>query len=233
MNHSEGCTICGEELEYSQEPFIVQCQLCERRFESDVRCVSGHFVCDACHRLGAIEYIERFCVQSSVTDPLELAISLMKHPTVKMHGPEHHYLVPAVLISAYYNRIHKPEKKKLKLRIARKRAEIIPGGYCGSHGACGAGIGTGVFMSVITESTPLKKEEWKWSNRLTSEALLKISEHGGPRCCKRDSFIAIEEAVRFLREKTEVEIPLKKISCSFYGSNKECLLDQCSYFPGS
>jgi hypothetical protein len=32
-----------------------------------------------------------------------MALNLMKNPQIKMHGPEHHFLVPAVLLAAYYN----------------------------------------------------------------------------------------------------------------------------------
>ncbi len=35
---------------------------------------------------------------------MALAIRLMRLPAVKMHGPEHHFLVPAVLLAAYLER---------------------------------------------------------------------------------------------------------------------------------
>jgi hypothetical protein len=47
--------------------------------------------------------IEKVCIHSESTKPVQLAISLMNAPTVAMHGPEHHFLVPAVLLTAKNN----------------------------------------------------------------------------------------------------------------------------------
>ena len=68
-----------------------------------------------------------------------------------------------------------------------RRGGEVPGGACGFWGACGAGISTGMFMSIITGSTPLQTDAWGLSNQMTAAALAKIGEVGGPRCCKRDS----------------------------------------------
>ena len=40
---------------------------------------------------------------------------------------------------------------------------------------------------------------------MTGRALQAIGEVGGPRCCRRDSFLAIREAVRFTKEKLGVD----------------------------
>jgi len=77
----------------------------------------------------------------------------MKNPKIKMHGPEHHFLVPAVLLSAYYNKKKDSRKKEDKIKEARKRAEKILGGFCGSHGICGAAMvampETGVLHQLL------------------------------------------------------------------------------------
>lgn len=39
---------------------------------------------------------------------------------------------------------------------------------------------------------------------MTSKALKVISENGGPRFCKRNSYLAVIEAVDFLEENIEV-----------------------------
>lgn len=232
MSFSEGCSICGEELVYTQEFSEKQCSYCGSSQESNVECPIGHFICDDCHRSSAFQLIETYCNQSRLTDPLEMAVFLMRNPVVKMHGPEHHFLVPAVLIAAYYNQKDDSHKKKYKLAIARKRAESVPGGYCGSHGTCGAAIGSGIFVSIITGSTPLSEEEWTLSNRMTSEALMDIANQGGPRCCKRDSFTSIKKAVVFLEENFDTRLPVKDIHCEFSSRNKQCKFDDCMYYPG-
>ena len=231
MEYSEGCIICGEELKYSQEISEKICSYCGMLQESNAECPLGHFICDNCHRSSGFELIENFCRHSHSNDPMEMAVHLMKNPVIKMHGPEHHYLVPAVLVAAYYNYLNDPATKIKKLAIARKRAESVPGGYCGTHGACGAAIGAGIFVSLITGSTPLSEEEWSAGNRITGESLIEIARHGGPRCCKRDSFLVIHKAVEYLDKSLQVELPSTDVTCQFSHRNKQCRFDDCLFYP--
>ena len=69
-------------------------------------------------------------------------------------------------------------------------------------------------MSIVTKSTPLASKAWGLSNQMTGQALTAIGKNGGPRCCKRDSYLAIREAVRFTKEKLNVEMELDEIKCS-------------------
>jgi hypothetical protein len=154
----------------------------------------------------------------------------MKNPQIKMHGPEHHFLVPAVLLTSYYNFTNENKLLSEKVQVAKKRSKNILGGFCGYYGTCGAGIGTGIFMSIIQDSTPLSVEEWKLSNLLTASSLKCIADQGGPRCCKRDSFLTIEETVDFLEEHLDITIPSSKIKCTFSDMNKECKLAACKYY---
>ena len=131
------CLICSTELIYRTSTGTFNCSLCGRLFESEVCCQQGHFVCDACHASSANDLIEMICAQSQALNPVELAIDLMRSPAIKMHGPEHHYLVPAVLLTVYYNKTNQNDEKERKLRVARQRAENVLGGFCGFYGACG------------------------------------------------------------------------------------------------
>ena len=228
-----GCLICGGELVYGRTGEEAECLFCGRKFMTDVRCENGHFICDECHSRKAADVITAFCINTDLTDPLEIALFLMRHPGLHMHGPEHHYLVPAALITAYYNKTGDTGKKEESLKKALSRSEHIKGGFCGTHGSCGAGIGTGIFMSIITGSTPLSKEAWSLSNRMTATALMAIAEYGGPRCCKRDTYIAILEAVRFLEENCGISLAVSgDICCEFSGMNRECLKEGCPFWCG-
>jgi hypothetical protein len=230
--HSEGCGVCGEELVYSQDQFRKQCVYCEAEFMSNVECPQGHFICDDCHRSPANAFIQRYCTTCQGTDPMKMAVEIMRNPVIKMHGPEHHFLVPAVLIASYYNFRNEKGEKRSKLAIARKRSEIVPGGFCGTHGACGAALGVGIFTSIITGATPLSEKEWSRSNQGTSESLAAIASMGGPRCCKRDTFIAIKKAVEFIRVQFDSPLPESDVVCEFYERNKQCLFDDCTFYPG-
>lgn len=232
MDHRSGCLICGKEIAYLKNKKKQQCLYCLETYESDVICIDGHFVCDKCHSLPANDLIEQTCINSKLEDPLELSLILMKNPKIKMHGPEHHFLVPAVLLSAYYNKKEDYRKKENKIKESRNRAEKILGGFCGSHGICGAAVGTGIFISLITDATPLSEKEWKLSNQITAENLLSIADYGGPRCCKRDTFLAIIGAVKFLRKHFEFTMNIDKdIHCEFTKLNKECKKTDCMFYP--
>jgi hypothetical protein len=71
--------------------------------DTHIRCPEGHFVCDDCHRQDSLKAIESICLQSDSRDPVALALEIMRLPFVPMHGPEHHALVPTVLVAAYRN----------------------------------------------------------------------------------------------------------------------------------
>ena len=231
MEYKSGCLICGKELAYQGNYEKVECYYCNETYDMNVKCINGHFVCDRCHSLSANELIERFCVNTELGDPIEIVLILMRNHKIKMHGPEHHFLVPAVLLASYYNLKNDDKKKIEKIKRAKKRAKYLLGGFCGHYGACAAGVGTGVFISLITEATPLSKQEWKLSNMMTSKSLLSIANVGGPRCCKRTVFLSVTEAVNFLDENFGVKININKnLRCEFSSLNKECLREECPFY---
>ncbi|MDY6820865.1 MAG: DUF5714 domain-containing protein [Deferribacterota bacterium] len=230
MAFKTGCIICGSELVYKDNIEKVQCYFCGEETKSNVICINGHFICDKCHSLKANEFIQRICVNSKIKDPLELASQIMEHQKVNMHGPEHHFLVPAVLLATYYNAIGKTGEKETKIIEAKRRAKNVLGGFCGFYGSCGAAIGAGIFMSIITNSTPLSKEGWSLSNKITALCLNSIAEAGGPRCCKRNTFIALIEAINFINKNLNVSMNYNKMVCNFTSLNKECLKINCPFY---
>jgi len=233
VEQRSGCLCCGKEVLYLDQPESLPCMYCKGVFLTQARCVDSHFICDACHALPAFDLIERFTVASTSTSPLEMAVALMRSSSVKMHGPEHHFLVPAVLLSAAYNVRGEPAEKGKRIALARQRAEHVLGGFCGFYGSCGAAVGTGIFMSVMTGATPLSREEWRLSNLMTSQSLRTIAEAGGPRCCKRNSFLAIREALRFTKDRFGLDLGALSdpVKCEFFSLNKECRKVECPFYP--
>lgn len=232
LDHRTGCLVCGEELVYEKQTDQLECFYCKQVYDSNAKCKNGHYVCDRCHSLPAMELIESYCIASKSESPLELALTLMRNPNIKMHGPEHHFLVPAVLLASYYNIKQDYGEKATKIRMAKKRAEQILGGFCGFYGTCGAAVGTGIFLSLITDATPLSAAEWKLVNLVTAKSLLTVAEHGGPRCCKRNTFLALLEAANFVKEHFGVSFEIsKELKCEFYPLNNECLQQNCLFHP--
>ena len=155
------CEICGEQLKLTtslEDITQASCYFCKKNEETQVICPKGHYICDTCHSKGAIEIIEKFCEKTDLVDPFEIADHIMKHPNFKVYGPEHHVLVPAAILTSLKNlKIKNPEGNKLKFGHVLegiRRARKIPGGWCGYYGSCGAGMGSGVAISVFLRATP-------------------------------------------------------------------------------
>lgn len=231
MAYTSGCFLCGKDLLYFDEKKTLACGLCGKEFESDAACVDGHYICDDCHGRKGFASILSAALAAETSNPTAIANLMMADESVNMHGPEHHFLVPAALLAAYAKAGGEIDLEK-SLVMAAQRAKNVPGGVCGFWGSCGAAIGAGIFMSIASGSTPLKQEEWSWSNLMTSRCLENISRHGGPRCCKRNTYLAIETASEVCREKLGVELAnFPDIRCTHFARNKNCKLKNCRYFP--
>ena len=101
MNNEE-CLICGAPLEYLQESVLMECCLCHKKQQSLTRCVHGHYVCDECHSEG-LDTLLSVCLHETSKDPIAIVRKLMAQPFCHMHGPEHHTMVGAALLTAYKN----------------------------------------------------------------------------------------------------------------------------------
>lgn len=244
------CLICGGKLMYFTEKREMTCYICGKKFKSNACCKSGHFVCDECHEEKALENIVSLCLSETCSNPIDIICMLMNRPEVYMHGPEHHVLVGAALLSAYFNATSSPlttcfaeENTKedsndmtleSSLREMLSRGKSVPGGTCGFWGMCGAALSAGIFMSIITKTTPLSEESWGHCMMLTSRILCEIGKIGGPRCCKRGAFISIRETAVFIKENLGIDMEMPdKIICSFYENNNECLAVNCPFFPNN
>jgi hypothetical protein len=186
-------------------------------------------VCDGCHARGAFAVISAICASADNDDPYRIALEIMRSPAVHMHGPEHHVIVGSALAAAYCNATGQSEKLGNYLAIIEKRGKKVPGGTCGFWGACGAGIGVGIFLSVVLGNTPLKGDIYGLCNRLTARCLSVIGDIGGPRCCKRNVGLAIREAVAFVRENLAVGMLEPHIACEFSARNRECIGARCPF----
>ena len=224
---NEECLICKAPLEYLNTDEEMECELCHKKQSSKTRCVNGHFVCDECHTSGMDEIIS-ICFKSKSKNPIEILEKMMSMPSCHMHGPEHHTMVGSALLTAYTNAGGNIDLKTALYEM-QKRGKQVPGGVCGFWGACGAGVSTGMYVSIVLKATPLAKEAWGLSNQMTARALNAIGKNGGPRCCKRDSYLAIIEAVKFTEDKLGIKMKTDNIVCSRSHLNNQCLQEECPF----
>lgn len=96
------CLICKAPLEYLQEDVTVVCAICHKEEMTKIRCIQGHYVCDDCHMAG-MDSILGLCLAERSKDPIGILEGMMSMPFCHMHGPEHHVMVGAALLTAYHN----------------------------------------------------------------------------------------------------------------------------------
>lgn len=226
----EECLICKAPLEYFTQDRLMECVLCHKKEWSKTQCTEGHFVCSDCHTQG-MDSIFGICLEETSSDPVAILEKMMAMPFCHMHGPEHHVMVGAALLSAYKNAGGQIDLQKALGEMYR-RGKAVPGGSCGFWGACGAGISAGQFLSIVTEATPLSIAPWGLSNQMTAKALESIGKNGGPRCCKRDSYLAILAAIQFVEEQLHIQMEMSMPICTRSHQNNQCIGNRCPFFGG-
>jgi hypothetical protein len=241
------CGVCATPLIYASLPETLICTLCGGAHETLIWCPNGHFVCDACHGRSAREVLAEVVSADPPPDPGDLLERAMAHPAISMHGPEHHAIVPAVVVAAACSAVSNTANGEIGMpsaagpttplsiaedavRRSADRGSKVPGGWCGYYGTCGAAVGVGIAVSVITQATPLKGRERSLALAATSAALERMHD-GAPRCCKRASRTAVAVAVGFLREQLGVELaePMH-VQCVYSRRNAQCPRERCPYF---
>jgi hypothetical protein len=157
----------------------------------------------------------------------------MKHHNFKLYGPEHHVLTPAVILTSLRNNgIKKVNGEVITLfdiKEAIRRASKIPGGWCGFYGSCGAGMGSGITISILTGATPSTDIQRSLANEMTSKSLAKIADNL-EHCCKRSVKLAICETLDFIKEKFNIDLDYQYKKCDFSDVNEKCEKEKCSFY---
>ncbi len=228
-----GCIVCGAPLKEYPDARELTCELCGKTFSANMECENGHYVCDDCHRSGAVESVYDLVKDCTSTDPVEILNILMDQPETHANGPEHHQLVGCAMATAYANAGGNIDLEKTIAEII-KRGGQLPGGTCGLWGTCGAASSCGIFLSVVLSQTPLHGTHYSDVNRQVSRALNAIAEIGGPRCCKRNGYLSLMQSVAYTNAVTGSHMTLPEhITCHYSQNNKQCLHENCPFFPGS
>lgn len=170
------------------------------------------------------------CLQETSKNPTEIFHKIAKQEFIRMHGPEHHILDGAALLTAFYNAGGNVDLPQILEELMRRGLQM-PGATCGQWGVCGAVSSMGAALAIIDGTGPLSTDgTWGEHMKFTSKALGAIAEVGGPRCCKRDAFLAFSEAIDFVNEKYDVTLEKTEIKCEFSGKNQQCIGTRCPFY---
>ena len=170
------------------------------------------------------------CLQEKSTNPIDIFYNIAQMDFVRIHGPEHHVLDGAALLTAFYNAGGNIDLQN-SLNELMKRGLQMPGATCGMWGVCGAVSSMGAALSIIDGTGPLTSDSsWGKHMEFTSKALQCLSQVGGPRCCKRDAFLSFQKAIQYINENYNIELQNKKIECSFSEKNEQCIKEKCPFY---
>ena len=226
--HSD-CLVCGSELRYFTSDRQLSCYYCGQEKSANASCQHAHFVCDACHQHKGVAVIKKICTEAATADMITLMKKIRKQPAFSMHGPEHHAMVPGIILSAYRARGGKVGKKDILSAI--DRGSKVPGGVCGFWGSCGAAVGAGIAFAVIVEATPLTPKKRQMAQGVTARILTKIAGITAGRCCQRETVLALQEVAAMSAEIFDVGLVADDVmACSQYPMNRECVRKACPFW---
>ncbi|KFL34910.1 MULTISPECIES: radical SAM protein [unclassified Sulfurospirillum] len=227
QNHN--CMVCSSELVYKATLEEATCSYCGSISHQSVTCKEGHYVCDACHSKEALAVIEHLCATSQERDMLKLFRQIREHPSIPKHGPEHHAMVPVIIVTAYKNSGGKLPENALKAAISR--GSSVMGGACGFLGICGAASGVGIGFAILLEASPVAKKARSTAQKVTYAVLGKIAEYEAARCCHREVWTALNIASSlsetFLHVKLLAE---RETKCDQKKFNQYCYGKACPIF---
>ena len=226
-NFKSGCLICGEKLIIENKAKEYTCFICNKKFISSTICKNNHYVCDDCHT-NCGEFIN-LLLNAKESNPTKLFSQIENLDSVHMHGPEHHIIVPCILLTAYKNSGGNIDLNSA-IETALQRGKQVPGGTWGFFGACGAAVGAGIYASIITNASPLNSESWYKPQKLVARVINRISQEGAVRCCKRTSRHAILESIDWTKEYLNINLDKSDFFCTLSPNNKECLLENCPFY---
>ena len=170
------------------------------------------------------------CLYEKSKNPIDVFYNIAQMDFVRMHGPEHHVLDGAALLTAFYNAGGQIDLQT-SLDELMKRGLQMPGATCGMWGVCGAVSSMGAALSIIDGTGPLSLDaSWGKHMEFTSKALHSLAQVGGPRCCKRAAFLSFQKSIQYVNENYKVKLEESNIECRFSVRNEQCIKEQCPFY---
>ena len=176
-------------------------------------------------------WVRDVCLEWKGDDPADLLERLMGDCRCATFGPVHHYLVGAALLTCAWDGSGGRDFGHVLDELS-ERASCVPGASCAKWGVCGAAASCGMAFALLAGNSPLRPEGWSEGQLMVADILRGIAEAGAPRCCKRDSRIAVAIAVPWFNGHlgTHMTTGEETPACGVSGANSACLGRACPYF---
>lgn len=183
----------------------------------------------------SLDWVKSACFawleEGAGADAGELLERLMADENCPAFGPAHHALVGAALLACSWRAVGKGELGDA-LDELFDRASCVPGAACAKWGVCGAAASCGMAFAILSGNAPLKKEGWGEGQCMVAQILAAIADAGAPRCCKRDSRIAVRVASSWFNDQLHAGLvesePVR--GCVVCKQNSACLGSGCPFF---
>lgn len=173
--------------------------------------------------------IKKELLKQTSTNPIEIVKSIMHMDFINIHGPEHHLLDGGAFLVAMKNAGYEMDLETNINKLA-DRSIKMPGAMCGNWGVCGSVTSLGAVFSILDGTGPLSNDaHYSEHMEFTSRVIKRMSEIGGPRCCKRNAFISLNEAIKYIDEHYGVKLEQEDIKCEFTSYNMQCIKDKCPF----
>ena len=139
--------------------------------------------------------------------------------------------MPGVILSTYRNLGGNISDEQIRAGI--KRGAKLPGGACGFLGVCGAAMGVGTAFSIILQSTPMQAAARRLSQQATHACLGRILKFEAARCCQREAWLCLEEAVELSKDILPLSLTAGPTpACGQSRQNPTCIKEACPLYPG-
>jgi len=225
--HTEGCAVCGQALEYLETPQSAECYYCGRTLRTRACCIAGHYVCDRCHGGDYLRFVRSYIAQCELTDPVAVFSAMREQFPFPLHGPEHHAMVPAAFLTAYRNSGGEIDPKAIDDAVSE--GARLPGGTCAYWGGCSAALGMGVAYSAVLHASPLRARGRSAAQAIVARILQRLSDLKAPRCCRRESIIALQVGAECSADLLPHPIAAGHPLCTQASLNRECIGKVCPF----
>ena len=175
------------------------------------------------------EWIIRDIKLEEGNDPTQIFKHIAAKEYISIHGPEHHVLDGACLLTAYRNAGGKIDLDEALQKMMAEGLRM-PGAMCGLWGVCGAVASIGAALSIIDGTGPLTTDgTWGKHMQPVSKAIGELGEINGPRCCKRDAMIALKNGIEYINQHYGVHLAYTQENCIYSGQNAQCIGQRCPF----